>query len=288
MDSNLFRDVGVSRLNAALIGSTWFLACLCARIAAAQATGTVSGSVDDDSTGRPLIGVTILASAIKRQVTTDQTGHFTLTEVAPGNLLVIARRLGYEQQGAVVQVIAGEVREMKISMHRIVPTLDTVRVVEKSLVRRNIERLIDEHQRMGFGRFLDSTDLQRRPLARISDVLRDYTGFDVVTPPLCAPYTNRVANCGMRSKRVAIARGPRLCALAIRIDFATVTMGGQISNTDPRSDHRHDWVAAYDLASLFVDNVMAIEVFRRGSEVPVDYLTGGTECGMIQIWTYRP
>ena len=89
------------------------------------------------------------------------------------------------------------------------------------------------------------------------------------------------------TKKVAVSS--RRCALRVVQDRLVLTEGGLIDDREVAgSDMKHDWPAQFDLASINVSSLVAIEVFRRESEVPMDYRSGNVECGLVQLWTNRP
>ncbi|HET8655400.1 MAG TPA: TonB-dependent receptor [Longimicrobiaceae bacterium] len=89
------------------------LACLLALCllpvgAAAQATGSISGTVTNGATGEPLAGASVTIPTTKIGALTGANGQFTLTGVAPGSYTVRAAYLGYSAQEQTVTVTAGQ------------------------------------------------------------------------------------------------------------------------------------------------------------------------------------
>lgn len=253
----------------------------------AQGTGTITGLVTEDSTGKPIAGAEVAIAKLKRQVLTDANGRFVIGDLPEGILMIVARRLGFEEQGNMVQVTAGQSRDKNVKLARVPTALDTVKVTAPmSLVMQRTFQLIEDHKKLGFGKFIDSTELRQRETSSVADLARAMMGVNVVTPPFCKPLGTKIYNCTPTPrKKVAVSGGS--CAMRIMQDNMVLTVGGPIDQSDPRSDPRHDWVAAYDLTELSTSNLIAIEVYRRGGEVPLEYQNQGTECGLIQLWTKR-
>ena len=92
------------------------------------AQGTVTGTVVDAVSARPLIGaiVTLRVQGGPRVVRTDETGSFTFIRVPPGTHELGAQRLGYDPVRRSVDVGSDPV-EITMTMARIAQ-LDTVRV----------------------------------------------------------------------------------------------------------------------------------------------------------------
>ncbi|HEU4556637.1 MAG TPA: TonB-dependent receptor [Longimicrobium sp.] len=90
-------------------------ALLCPVAAHAQGTGTVTGTVLDDQTGRPLSDVVITVNGTARRAVTDAAGRFNLTAVPVGARTVSASRPGYTGT-ANVTVAAGQGADVTIRM----------------------------------------------------------------------------------------------------------------------------------------------------------------------------
>src|SRR5215207_5364172 len=92
----------------------WFLLLVVPLLAgrAVQAqTGRVTGTVTDSAGGRPISGVEVVIVAeggrIQTGARTDAAGKYTLASVAPGDVRLRARMLGYAPKDRVVTVTAG-------------------------------------------------------------------------------------------------------------------------------------------------------------------------------------
>jgi hypothetical protein len=69
-------------------------------------TGTVRGSITDATTGLPLAGVSVsLSSGVS--ATTDAGGNYQISNVAPGNLIIVASKSGYASASGSGSVLAG-------------------------------------------------------------------------------------------------------------------------------------------------------------------------------------
>jgi TonB-linked SusC/RagA family outer membrane protein len=81
------------------------------RVALGQ-TGSITGQVSDSAASRPLAGVevTILGDGARAQASarTDAAGRYTLTNIAPGDVRLRARMLGYAAKDRVVTVRPGQ------------------------------------------------------------------------------------------------------------------------------------------------------------------------------------
>ena len=123
----------------------------------------------------------------------------------------------------------------------------------------------------------------------MADLFRAYSSIKVITPPLCRPIGERTENCIRgSSSRVALGAGIGFCGMQVLLDGAPLSRGGPIDNSaSGRGDPAHNWEAAFDLTSISLGSLTAIEVYPRASEVPMEYRDVGTECGLVLLWTRR-
>ena len=261
--------------------------CLGAGVALAQPTGSIVGFVREDVSGRPLPGVAVVLPAHNMQVETDSSGRYVVRGIPGGPTRFVARKIGWEEHASDLTIAGGVSREYNIALRAAAATLDTIRVVGMSPENRYALNLFAEHRKRGMGTFIDTADLRRREIAKVADLLRTIAGVNVITPPLCKPHGSRTINCSTSAtKKVAVSS--TRCAMRVVLDRLVLTEGGPIFDLETaRGDMRHDWTSAYDIASLNANDLIAVEVYRRENEAPADYRVGGTECGLIQLWTNR-
>ena len=78
-------------------------------IAAAQATGRISGQVTDAAGGRPVPDAQVVVIGADRGAVTNADGRYRIENVAPGTYQLRTRRIGYSIETSSVTVPAGEV-----------------------------------------------------------------------------------------------------------------------------------------------------------------------------------
>lgn len=84
-----------------------------------EESGAIQGIITDTE-ARPVAGVTVaLIGAEDVQATTDDSGSFTLSNVAPGTYTLAAQKLGYESVAKSVTVNAGETAQLQLTMEAI-------------------------------------------------------------------------------------------------------------------------------------------------------------------------
>src|SRR3954453_10424821 len=108
----------LSRVSA--VSSLVALVALCAPSARAATTGSIQGIVTDRATGKPLGGVSVVASGAQGEQTefTDSAGRYLISDIAPGEYVVrfYFGNVNVERPGVVVQA------DQTLSVSAAVPT----------------------------------------------------------------------------------------------------------------------------------------------------------------------
>ena len=134
-----------------------------------------------------------------------------------------------------------------------------------------------DRKKVGIGSFLTEEEINSYPGRQLSDVLNAVSGVKLVRH-----IPESVMGPGMPETRIA-ARGSRAtaangdvvdCLMSIVVDGVLVSRG-----SDRSSGH--------DLNSLPVGPIEGIEVYRGFSQVPVQFRTFNSGCGVVLIWTAR-
>ncbi len=79
-------------------------------------TGSITGTVTDDSTHLPITGVNIQTQPGTSSITTDSLGKFTFSNVPPASYTISAKASGYSDATLSVVVTAGNITQADISM----------------------------------------------------------------------------------------------------------------------------------------------------------------------------
>ncbi len=87
---------------------------LVARVAVAQETGSIRGSVMDDDTRNPLAGANIVLQMTPRGTSTDPRGSFVIDNVMPGNYTLTVSYIGYRSRSLTVSVAADSVSRVTV------------------------------------------------------------------------------------------------------------------------------------------------------------------------------
>ncbi|MEQ8624022.1 MAG: TonB-dependent receptor [Vicingaceae bacterium] len=102
----------------------------------AQETGTLKGTIKDESTGETLIGATVLIVGTYKASSSDFVGNYELEEIKPGDYSIKFSYIGYaEKIFNGVTVKAGETKVLNVSLTQSSQALDAVEIVgERNLV----------------------------------------------------------------------------------------------------------------------------------------------------------
>ena len=249
-----------------IIRRSLLFAFLCLPSTSALVAQTVlTGTVREDSTGRPLGGVEVLVTGSNLRTVTNAAGRYSLGGLPKGRRIVLFRSLGYRPTKE--WVLLGDMDTVWANVFMVPQTvqLDPITVTGEPRQPRAIGReAFEERRRLGLGKFIDSTDLRRS---------EHIQGLTVWTPP--PPY---------HWMRIAVSRrraGAWPCPMQIVLD-GVVLYQTTTPTVIPDLDKAVDMKGFFDIAGL-----EAIEIYRGASEVPVEYGGAGAGCGAILFWTRR-
>ena len=258
------------------------------------------GRLLDLDTNEPVAGgvVTLIDTLGNRvqTVVTGDDGTYAFTNVRPGYYLVEARRVGYRMwvDGPIL-LEAGEVWESEFHLQVIPVQLDPVEVTAPAAVYEAYLQRVGfyERQKSDFGHFITRRDIENRAPERMSDLLHSIPGVEAL------PSGSGLSRAGIGFRGSRLSQGGA-CHPRVYIDGLVVIRGDararglnvqgfpdfatEVRRTDPSMRGE---IALDDF--LMPEDVQAVEVYRRASEVPARF--GGTstetQCGVIAIWTRR-
>lgn len=258
---------------------SWLAFCgmlLAARLPA-QATGALTGRVVDDRTGQSLAGVEVSIAAISRSVSTDSSGHFALRDITAGRYQVVLRKVGYQQSSTTITITGADGPEQLLRLAPAPTELAKVYVVTTPADRRLTTFEAHRTARMG-GSFLTAAQLEKERGRSLADVLQAVSGADIVRISGGNAYfaTRRGYDSIMNMPRVTKwdqARGAStgLCYAAVVVNDVFVYTG--------------DGEELFDLNSLAPTDILAVEVYKGGATMPLEYNAMRKTCGLLVIFT---
>lgn len=216
-------------------------------------------SMDGDTVGRAFSG-----DDGRFAVRAEEPGVFTLSASAYGYRTTVARGFELGRSGAMtveVRMTADpvELDEMVVGFNR--PMLDHP-LVSNGFVERF---------RQGFGHFITPVDLERSPASVTTDLFRGLTGVTLRPPD---PGRDNLGSGSMLSyagDQIMLQGQSRWCPPTIYLDGVRLDYDGGTSID----------------ALVPIGSISAVEIYRRATEVPVQYNATRSEdlCGVILFWT---
>jgi hypothetical protein len=232
---------------------------------AAAASQVISGRVVEDETGTGIVGVVITAMSREGrplgEATSDTTGAYLLRLASAGDVQLRLTHPSYLSPGPVSVSVAGATTvAVELRMSRTAIPLRPVIVGGQRDLRLSG---FDERRRSGgAGQFLTRADIERRPAARTTDLLRELHGVEIVTvgTGIARPRVNIIAFRGGRGR----------CTATVYIDGIVV---GQFPDSGLDDFLRPDMIEG-------------AEVYTSANTAPAS-LSSRDACGVVAFWT-RP
>jgi hypothetical protein len=233
---------------------------------------TFTGRVIEDGSDRPLQGVQVMIEGTKREASTDAQGRFRL-DAPSGNRVALFRLIGYQPFRLRLQLAKSDSTTALVQLVRQrAQMLDSIVTTGTMPAPRGVGLEAFEHRRkLGFGKFIDSTELRRSEGRKLMDLLRGVQGIKLTY------YVEDPARPWEYEWRLASGRligADSICWMSVVMDGAPIYRSG--SRSRPPDFHRD----AFQVASL-----EAVEIYRSPGEVPLEYGGPAEECGLLLLWT---
>jgi hypothetical protein len=221
---------------------------------------TLSGRVLDDSTSRPIAGAeVILRDSLDNTFSievTDFAGRFGMT-IPAGIYTFQVLRMGYEPIYTPPFEVTAETGDIDLTI-----TLPNAPVMLDPIIVEGQEQAFApgplqgfyERKRQGWGIHMDREAIEAKAPVHFTDILRNIAGL-------------RLIPAGGDEYEVHSSPG---CPVTYYFDGRRYTPGEYGINTE-----------------IGVTSLEAIEVYRRASETPADFLSGDSRCGVVVIWSKR-
>jgi len=236
---------------------------------------TVRGVVREDRTGRPLAAVQVIIEGTQRADTTDSAGRFRLDAPA-GTRIALFRLIGYRPVRLRLQLVKGDSTTANADLVReTAQQLEEIETKAAPSAPRGVGvEAFEERRRLGFGKFIDSTQLRRSGNRRLTDLLREVPGVRLMS------FVEDPARPWIFEWRAASGRKQSTgepCWMSVVFDGSPIYRSGSLSR--PPDFHRD----FFEVSSL-----QAVEVYRSPAEVPQEYGGSSEQCGLILLWSRRP
>lgn len=236
------------------------------------------GRVVEDRTGAPLAGVELSIAALSLRTTTDSSGRFAFDRLATGAHKLSARRIGFEPLLTTITVSAANDGEHLLRLVAGSTELATVSVTASPVDRRLA--LFESHRTSdNGGSFLTTEQLRKERGRPLADVLQGVVGSDIVRGRGSAAFfaTRRGYDSFLnmpKARPADRARGASsgLCYAAVVVNNVVVYRGD-------------DEEELFDLNQFAPDDIIAVEVYKGGATMPLEYNTTRKTCGLLVVYT---
>jgi hypothetical protein len=243
--------------------------------ASGPATGTLVGTVRAAESDQPIEGAVLEVVGSDLSTTTTKSGHFRLTGLGSGRVLVTARYLGYASDTATLQLQPGALTMADFHLAiQAIPVRELSVQIQRSIQNVQVQRFYERMERGAGGRYAGPEtvakyglrgSLSRMPRVHIS-ACRSPFGVERVY----------VVGCW----EISLARSARTPA-------GLSDAGASCSPTFYVDGHRISKDGFMELVmSLPAEAVEGVEV-HESSSVPPEY--GGSAiggCGVLMLWTH--
>lgn len=219
-------------------------------------TSAVAGTVTSNA-GKPLEGAQVMLLGTRLITRTDEKGAFRLGGLPAGTQSIEIREIGYAPRRFAVDLAPNRESRLAAVLDERATLLQAMEVQAK---KGSDIPGFDQRKRQGLGTYLSREDIEKRGAINASDLLRGLPGVQVTWDG--SEYVVQMT----RSASLGYS-----CPVQYYIDGAPF-----LAATDEIDQ------------TLRPEDIEAIEVYKSGSETPMQFQgAGGSPCGTIVIWTRR-
>jgi hypothetical protein len=224
--------------------------------AGAPAKVTLDGKVTDGF-GRPLSAAEVIVDDEHRAIS-NARGEFRITDLEPGTIDFISRRIGYQPTNTTIQVEPGLTVHLAIKLVPVAIQLGTMIIEGKPIDRALWQTGFYQRQATGAGQYFDA-EYMKSHHASLGALMENVAAVSVER------------NNAGRGGSIALGRLPNgnACALNVFVDGRLIPW----ANTTGMED------------VVNRDDVLAVEVYPRASEMPARIAGRGGPTGVGLIGT---
>lgn len=220
-----------------------------------EAKGVLVGRVIDADTRRPVVDAVVRLAERDKATGTNSHGFFTFGTQPFGVYTLEVSRLGYADYSAPVRVAGDLQQSVEVQISKQALEIEGLKVTVQAPRRRiDMDGLV-QRMNLGFGTFITADELERRPMALITDLLRGTTGLWV--------------NVNQRDHTFTLEVRGRPCVPDVFID------GVPYSGTPD------------DMMFPRAEDLEALEIYKGVAEIPGPFLrprVGRPQCAVIAAW----
>jgi hypothetical protein len=228
--------------------------------------------VYDEQSGEPVEGVEVADVLNGNKSTTTKTGTVSLFFLPDGGGLVRVRKIGYATQTLTIAISPADTAPVTIVMSR-ATQLPTV-VVKDSAPKYLSQplRRFDERRALGIGHFITDSVFRKHDNSTMANLLTSQLPGIMTTPgPGGASFIVSARRpCSGPAMRKCVQSD---CYITVYIDNVK-TFDASISPASFRPDFSRISPMEYAAAE-----------FYQGAEIPPEYNSTGSGCGVLLLWT---
>jgi len=214
------------------------------------------GQVVNASTGRPVDGAVVTLVGSGFGAITDSTGNFRVPQTWAGQDTLEVRFIGFEPSRTEVTLEANQTTRVTLLLSQtVVRVADLTVEIRQSRKSRKLEGFVERMEK-GFGTFFTPRDIINRMPRLPSDMLRGLPGV-------------RVGRIEYGRAEVMFASGA----------------GGRGTDCPPAVYLDGVYQAGMQIDDIPAEDLGAVEIYRRGTETPMEFMRTSSTCGAIVIWT---
>jgi hypothetical protein len=249
---------------------SWLIAAVSASITAStvlaqdppgkRVLGTVDGIVSDTGLA-PLQGAFVSILGTKIRVGTGPNGRFRITNVPPGQYLIIVKRVGYHPASSAVEVAAPDTLRLSYTLEKLRPEeLEAVVVTAKSPSIRMAE--FEARRKLGVGEFMTSAEIEQRNSAFSTELFRKFKSVNV-SPNHAGPVTQYYALSAREGGNPSLGA----CPMQVYLDQVPLPSPFNLDLLPPPRE------------------ISGIEVYAGSATIPPQFSGMNRGCGVILVWT---
>jgi len=246
-----------------------------------------------DSTNKPIANAEVMLPDLAKGTGTNEQGAFVLRDIPAGLQHVTVRHVGYGTVETQLTFVGGQTIQRHIMMVRST-TLDSVVVTEKST-----DHALDDfeaNRKVGLGHFLTRAELAPQEGRSTAAVLTTLPGIKVYVR---GPYgwvgnsRHNATSLHAGGSRIGLDKSDSLkfaplweCYALVYLDNNLIWRGRKFPIMT-RQGPVDQWEPLFDINSIPVASIEAIEYYATAAETPMKYASLNSECGVLVIHSLR-
>jgi hypothetical protein len=230
-----------------------------AQRSASRGTVRLDGIVRD-SAGARIADATVSFANGRVLTVSDDSGRYHVDGLAPGRAMLVTRRLGFRPETLAVALVESQAAHVDFVLSATVVQLagETINADSSRAFKMSA---FNKRRARGIGAFVTREEIEKRHSASVSELLRYVPGVSISQRMAGEPQP-------VRMQRSANPTNQSTCVVLLYVD-GNPYPNGSVDDFPPGS-------------------LEGIEVYRSASEIPADFRTRDSMCGLIALWTRDP